>query len=172
MTNNERVSRWRAANRGRVRAQSAARWANDAAYREAQRLRRKQPGYRDAERQAQRDARRDRERWPSVILRDVRRRCAKEGIAFDLIPADIPVPAVCPILGVPFVFGEMGHPCSPSVDRTNPARGYVRGNVSVISRRANTMKSDCIDPEAFRRLADWLEASSLPSDTPSSSGDA
>lgn len=157
MTNNERVSRWRAANRERVRAQAADRWANDPSYREAQRLRRKQPGYRDAEREAQRAARRDRERWPAVILRDIRRRCAKDGIAFDIVPADIPVPDVCPILGKPFVFGEIGHPMSPSVDRREPADGYVRGNVAVISRRANTMKSDCTDPSVFRRIADWLE---------------
>lgn len=155
-TNNERVNRWRAANRERVRQQSAERWANDPSYREAQRRRRREPGYRDAERAYQRAARRDRERWPGIILREIKLRCAKEGIAFDLLPADISVPDVCPIMLKPFVFGEVGHPLSPSVDRREPALGYVRGNVSVISRRANTMKSDCTDPEVFRRLADWL----------------
>lgn len=154
----ERVNRWREKNRERVRAQSDHKWANDPKYREAAQRRRKQPGYRDAERAYQRAARRDAEKWPGIIMRDIRRRCAKADIPFDMSASDIPVPAVCPILGTPFVFGETGHPHSPSVDRRYPDRGYVKGNVFVISRRANTMKSDCIDPGVFRRIAAWLES--------------
>lgn len=34
------------------------------------------------------------------------------------------------------------HPHAPSLDRIDPKRGYVPGNVVVISRMANTIKQD------------------------------
>lgn len=156
--NRVRVNKWRAANRERVRAASTRRWANDPSFREAQRERRAQAKYRDAELKAQRQRRRCAETWPTEILRDIRARCKRSGLPFDLQPSDIAVPDRCPITGEPFVFGHVGHPQSPSVDRRDPALGYICGNVAVISRRANTIKSDCVDPQVFRRLADWLEA--------------
>jgi hypothetical protein len=154
--NRERVNRWRAANRERVREQSARRWRDDPAYRERAKDRRKKPSYRAAEHARQRAERADPAKWPMVVLRDIRRRCKADGIPFDLSPTDIVVPDVCPIRLTPFVFGAVGHPDSPSVDRINPKGGYVRGNVAVISRSANTMKSDCTDPDAFLRLATYL----------------
>jgi hypothetical protein len=50
----------------------------------------------------------------------------------------------CPILGMEFDWGARGHaaPNSPSLDKIDPALGYVKGKVQVISGRANSMKSD------------------------------
>jgi hypothetical protein len=64
---------------------------------------------------------------------------------FSLTPDDIHVPARCPILGIPLrpAYGRSGpRHGSPSLERLNPEVGYVRGNVAVISHRANQLKSN------------------------------
>lgn len=60
----------------------------------------------------------------------------------NLTAEDIIIPAMCPLLGIPLQFAT-GHPKlnSPSVDCIDPTKGYVKGNVWVISKMANTMKS-------------------------------
>jgi hypothetical protein len=61
------------------------------------------------------------------------------------------VPLRCPVLGVTLALGDnRSRDCSPSLDRVDPARGYVPGNVMVISNRANQAKSDltCVELEA------------------------
>jgi hypothetical protein len=47
---------------------------------------------------------------------------------------DIVIPDTCPLLGTPME--------SPSLDRIDSTKGYVKGNVWVISNRANTLKND------------------------------
>jgi hypothetical protein len=62
---------------------------------------------------------------------------------FDLRVEDIVVPDACPVFGTPFVCGEgRAHPDSASLDRIDSTKGYVAGNVWVISWRANRLKSD------------------------------
>jgi hypothetical protein len=50
----------------------------------------------------------------------------------------------CPILGIPLSWCvQSGHKTdnSPSIDRIFPEKGYVKGNVSWVSERANTIKN-------------------------------
>lgn len=55
---------------------------------------------------------------------------------------DIVLPDVCPLLGIPLQFGTgVALPNSPSVDCIDPTKGYVKGNVWIISKLANSMKS-------------------------------
>ena len=80
----------------------------------------------------------------------------KSGIAFSLTMADLPpVPDCCPALGVPFQCGD-GRPIPESLtlDRINPALGYVPGNVMWLSHRANAMKRDAT-LEQLQRFAHW-----------------
>jgi hypothetical protein len=50
---------------------------------------------------------------------------------------------VCPLLGVPLQVGVGTFTdASPSLDRKIPALGYVKGNVWVVSFRANNLKRD------------------------------
>lgn len=75
-----------------------------------------------------------------------KRRARRDGVPFELDRDDIPpVPAVCPVLGIP-IFQKPGGkgPCenSPTLDKIDNKRGYVPGNVAVISFRANRLKAD------------------------------
>ena len=89
----------------------------------------------------------------SYILWRTKAKCKKEGIPFDLSHADILIPEFCPVLGIKLHIGDgMANGASPSVDRTNPKLGYVKGNIAVISNRANTIKSDATVEEIERVL--------------------
>lgn len=56
---------------------------------------------------------------------------------------DIVIPDVCPVLGIPLDrSAERLAPNKPSIDRIDNAKGYVPGNVQVISWRANRLKAD------------------------------
>lgn len=76
------------------------------------------------------------------MLRNARRRAKELNLPFNLEERDICVPAYCPILGVPLEVGSLDRDNSPSLDRIIPERGYTRGNVVVLSMRANRLKSD------------------------------
>ena len=52
-----------------------------------------------------------------------------------------PASEKCPVIGEPFTFGKNA-PTDWSVDRANNDRGYVRGNIIIISQQANAAKGD------------------------------
>lgn len=82
-----------------------------------------------------------REKWPKCQIYALRHRAKILGVPFDLREEDIVLPKICPVLGFPLEVGEGRLQFnSPSVDRIIPSRGYVTGNVKVISYRANTIK--------------------------------
>ena len=85
-------------------------------------------------------------------------RARKAGTPFDLSPNDFHIPARCPALGIRLVRnigGRTSHDASPTLDRINPRRGYVPGNVIVISRKANTIKSNST-PRELERVASFV----------------
>ena len=97
------------------------------------------------------------EGWKTHILYGAKIRARKAGVLFDLTPADIMVPASCPVLGIPLEIGGGGFAHnSPTLDRIIPALGYVRGNIEVISGLANRIKGNHIDPELFEKVAAYL----------------
>lgn len=64
----------------------------------------------------------------------------------------------CPVLGIELdYFAESAQENSPSFDRTDPNKGYVRGNVVVISWRANRIKNNGT-AEEHRRIAEYLDS--------------
>jgi hypothetical protein len=69
-----------------------------------------------------------------------KKRAADRGLRFDLAATEIIIPPTCPALGIPLRVGKRRSPNSPSLDRIEPWRGYVSGNVRVISDRANRLK--------------------------------
>lgn len=68
-------------------------------------------------------------------------RARKKGIEFSISEKDVTVPDLCPLLEIPL---RSGNPAeknnSPSIDRIDNSKGYVPGNVRVISNLANVMK--------------------------------
>lgn len=78
----------------------------------------------------------------SAMLTNARERAEKANVPFNITINDISIPDICPVLGIPISRGiGQAHDNSPTLDRTVPELGYVVGNVEVISRRANTIKS-------------------------------
>lgn len=83
--------------------------------------------------------------YKKYIIRSAKRRAALKHIPFDVDYTDIQIPEYCPLLGIKLNkhVGDGGrYDDSPSLDRIVPELGYVRGNVWVISDRANRIKSD------------------------------
>lgn len=89
-----------------------------------------------------------------VVRAKYRAKCL--GLAFNLTNSDIHIPAKCPILGTELSRGA-GKPAhsSPSLDRLVPEKGYVRGNIQVISHLANSMKQNAT-PDQLKRFAEWV----------------
>lgn len=100
-----------------------------------------------------------RERNPEqMLLSSARSRAKKKNIPFSITIKDIDIPDVCPILGIPLVrhFDQHGGlDDSPSIDRIVPELGYVPGNIQVVSRLANSMKSNATK-EQLLLFAEWI----------------
>ena len=79
----------------------------------------------------------------AFLLYSARERAKKYKLDFALKESDVTIPVLCPILKIPLQFAAgYAQPDSPSLDRIDPAKGYVPGNVVVMSHRANRIKGD------------------------------
>lgn len=84
-------------------------------------------------------------------------RARKEQLPFDIDEADIVIPQLCPVLGIPLLRQHGVHnDNSPSMDKIKPALGYVKGNVCVVSHLANRIKSNETNPAVFEAIAAYL----------------
>lgn len=85
-----------------------------------------------------------------------KKRAKAKGLSFRIALKNILIPSRCPILGIPIFMGTKTI-CdnSPSLDRINNNRGYIPGNVQVISAKANVMKSNAT-PKQLRSFALWV----------------
>jgi len=92
------------------------------------------------------------------LLYSARHRAKQRGIDFDLEEKDVHIPEYCPALGLKIqsVRGVTGSDYSPSLDRIDNSKGYIKGNVCVISFRANTIKNSAT-PEELRKIANFLQ---------------
>lgn len=63
----------------------------------------------------------------------------------------------CPILGTELSYGGKGLPNSASLDRVDSSKGYVEGNVWIISNLANTMKSNATVEELIK-FGEWCNS--------------
>jgi len=96
-------------------------------------------------------------------------RATKQGLPFNITIDDISIPEVCPVFGTrlkithelrlkvgnrPKSFGSLN---SPSLDRIKPELGYVKGNIEVLSARANGLKNNGTIEE-FEKILVHLKA--------------
>jgi hypothetical protein len=67
----------------------------------------------------------------------------RKNLEFDLTLQDLVVPEFCPYLGIRLtqVVGNGVVWDNVSVDRIDSSKGYVKGNVQIMSRKANSMKN-------------------------------
>lgn len=92
------------------------------------------------------------------ILYSLKKRAKAKGLEFNLTHEDVVYPDVCPVLQIPLqrnIGGKKSTANSPSVDKIRPELGYVKGNVQVISQKANAMKHNAT-PEELRMFAKWV----------------
>jgi len=98
--------------------------------------------------------------WIVAAVGRAKSRAKEKGMPFDLTTRYLIsiLTTHCPVFGTEFVFvgGVVATPQSPSLDRLDPGKGYTKGNVVVISVKANTIKS-AYTAEDIAKVADWLK---------------
>lgn len=89
------------------------------------------------------------ERHPlKTLLIDAKKRAKQKNLDFtiDVNNPGIQIPEFCPVLNIPLFTKRDGTPGggpnSPSIDRIDNTKGYVPGNIIVVSNRANSLKKD------------------------------
>lgn len=93
------------------------------------------------------------------LLAQAKNTAKTRGMAFDLELSDIVIPENCPFLGVPLskVVLQGRIPNRASIDRKDSSKGYIKGNVQVISSKANRMKNDATKEELVTFATNVLE---------------
>ena len=93
-----------------------------------------------------------------MLLSRARSRARRTGRKFDLTLEDIPeIPVRCPVLGMELKVRQDGgrsglYPDSISLNRIDPDKGYVKGNIEIISQRANHLLSNATIEELEKVL--------------------
>jgi hypothetical protein len=98
-----------------------------------------------------------------------KRRASAHNVEFSITPFDVkdiwPLDNKCPILGIVLECNPNGKQGpqrqSPSLDRIESTRGYVKGNIAVISYHANLLKSSESNPMVFEAIAKWLRGARI-----------
>ena len=98
-----------------------------------------------------------RKTWPSIIQNLVdraRHRSKRDNREFNITKADIVIPEKCPILNEKFIPGHKH--LGPSLDRVDNSKGYVKGNIRVISKKANHLKG-AATIEQLKTIISYME---------------
>ena len=140
------------------------RWNSNKAYRDRQNLQRKNRYHADPSQKEKKSISRKKFlETPEGRMQCnfwVRRHHAKKNnIDFFIDFEDLlPLPTYCPVLNIELDYGFKGKMAfnSPSIDRVNPSKGYIKGNVIVISQKANAIKQNA-NPTEIRAVADFFE---------------
>ena len=98
------------------------------------------------------------------LIYNFKKRAKLAGVPFNLTAEDIrekldQVGTKCPILGIKMQISQLGsknNDLTPSIDRINPKKGYVKENIIVVSMKANRIKTDAT-VEEIRKVADFYE---------------
>lgn len=94
-----------------------------------------------------------------AIEQHMLKRARKRGMEVNITLEDIVIPEFCPVLGLKLtrnIGQKTGGRNSPSLDRIDNTRGYVKGNVIVVSLRANRLKNDAT-VEELQKIVDFYK---------------
>jgi hypothetical protein len=154
-----RTKRWQAKNPEKVREAQRRRRAKDPDKTRRQGL---DAYYRRGGKEVYKKMKSTPEGWRKWALSSAKQRAKKANLPFDISPADISIPDACPVFGTPFLFGTCTRdPNTPTLDRVDTSKGYVVGNVQVISWRANMLKG-ANTRESLQRLLKYVEKFECP----------
>jgi hypothetical protein len=85
------------------------------------------------------------DKMKGYIIRNIKFSAKRRNIHFDLSYLDLELPERCPLLNVKLEYNQEGcsnNPNHATVDRIDNSKGYIKGNVLIISRLANSMKNE------------------------------
>lgn len=96
--------------------------------------------------------------WSYQRASGIKQRCDRHGFEFGFSSVielanylDAITPAICPVFKCPFSKGRF----TKSVDRKDTSKGYIKGNLQIISLLANRMKLDSSEEE-LKMFAKWV----------------
>lgn len=84
----------------------------------------------------------DKNSYKKAMLSSARNRAKLKNLDFSIDLSDIELPEVCPLLGIPLSINASNKDFAYSLDRIDSSKGYIKGNVWVISDRANRLKNN------------------------------
>lgn len=99
------------------------------------------------------------DRIKGYMIRNIKFSAKRRNLDFDLDYTDIKLPKYCPLLGIELNYSNhknhkllnlgdnyvdlgFNDPTKASVDRIDNNKGYVKGNIIILSRLANAMKNE------------------------------
>ena len=76
----------------------------------------------------------------------------RRNVEFNLDVEDIIIPRVCPYLGIELIImpARKDRNMAASLDRIDNTKGYIKGNIEVISLLANMMKRDATKEQLLK----------------------
>ena len=87
--------------------------------------------------------------YESFLLISSKRRAKITNVEHTISKEDIIIPDNCPYLDTPLtrIHGQGQLPTNASIDRVDNSNGYIKGNIQIISRLANTMKNHATEEQ-------------------------
>ena len=86
-----------------------------------------------------------------IVLRS---KAKKNEIAFDIELEDVIIPEFCPVFNIPLDGRDRDHQWS--FDKIYPEKGYTKGNVKIISMKANRLKNNATIPE-LEKIIEYMK---------------
>jgi hypothetical protein len=92
-----------------------------------------------------------RKRRPEAYLYNLaKQRSKRRGIEFSIDVEDLKMPEICPLLGIKLDSYSEKLDFHPSIDRIDSSKGYIKGNVWIVSHRANKIKNNASAEELIK----------------------
>jgi hypothetical protein len=86
------------------------------------------------------------------LLRECKTRSERKNTFCNLEKADIKelMTNTCPALGIELIIGKEDWGNSPTIDRIDNTKGYVKGNIIVVSMLANCIKNQATPDQILK----------------------
>lgn len=106
----------------------------------------------DKERFRQYDLNKARDNYEGIIFQSTKYRAKVANMEHTISKEDIIIPETCPYLDVPLtrIHGQGQVPTNASLDRIDNSKGYIKGNIQVISKLANRMKNHATEEQLIQ----------------------